>query len=228
MAWHFKYVINILKINHPLNSRSETTLGNCLVGNKYLPFFLQTFDVSLIVAKKLFVDEWRQFQIVKIVTSKTLCTLISWWSFLFKFFETASFGCLNSFLIAAACFITDSRDSKISKAFYKDKFAPSLNNLCCMRSWFIPHTKWSLNIESKEWPYSQYWLSLLSSAIYCDTLSPVFLLHMLNWSLSAIGFLFVFSWFAIKITNLLKVFSTGFTGPVCPLNNQYISIRQDV
>ena len=143
-------------------------------------------------------------------------------------FETASFGCLNSFLIAAACFITDSRDSKISKAFYKDRFAPSLNNLCCMRSWFIPHTKWSLNIESKEWPYSQYWLSLLSSAIYCDTLSPVFLLHMLNWSLSAIGFLFVFSWFAIKITNLLKVFSTGFTGPVCPLNNQYISIRQDV
>ena len=143
-------------------------------------------------------------------------------------FETASYGYLNSFLIAAACFITDSRDSKISKACYKDKFAPSLKNLCCMWSWFIPHIKWSLNIESKELLYSQYWLSLLSSAIYCDTLSPVFLLRMLNWSLSAIGFLFGFSWFSIKITKLSKVFSTGFAGPVCPLNNQYIFIQQDV
>ena len=99
-------------------------------------------------------------------------------------FETASFIYLNSFWIAAACFIADSRDSKMSMAFCKDNFAPSLNNFCCMRSWFIPHTKLSLYIDSKESPCLHYWLSLLSSAMYCYLLSPVFLLHMLNTEIS--------------------------------------------
>ena len=146
----------------------------------------------------------------------------------YSIFETVSFSCWNSFWITAACFITDSRDSEMSMAFCRDKFPPSLNNLCCVRSWFIPHTKRSLNTESKESPYSQYWLSLLSSAMYCDTLSPVFLLRMLNWNLSAIGFLFGFSWFVIKVTNSSNVFSMGFAGVASPLNNQYVSIPQDV
>ena len=123
-------------------------------------------------------------------------------------FETASFRCLNSFWIADACFIVDSRDSEKSMAF-------------------IPHTKRSLNIESKESPYSQYWLSLLSSAMYCDTLSPLFLLRMLNWDLSAIRFLFGFSWFVIEVTNSSNNFYKGFAGAVSPLNNRYVSTPKD-
>ena len=138
-------------------------------------------------------------------------------------FETVSFGCLHSFRIAAACFIADSRDSEMSMTFSKDKFAFSLNKLCCVRSWFIPHTKRSLKIESKESLYSQYWLSLLS-LLWCT----VFLFHMLNWNLSAIGFLFGFWWFAIKVANSSNVFSTGFAGAVSPLNNWCVPIPQDV
>ena len=92
---------------------------------------------------------------------------------------------------------------------------------------FIPHTKRSLNIESKESPYSQYWLSLLSSAMYCDTLSPLFLLRMLNWDLSTIRFLFGFSWFVIKVTNSSNNFYKGFAGAISPLNNRYVYTPQD-
>ena len=157
-----------------------------------------------------------------------LCRLSHWKHFALWFldevfcsiFETASFICLNSFWIAAACFIADSRDSKMSMAFCKDNFAPSLNNLCCMRSWFIPHTKLSLNIDSKESPCLQYWLSLLSSAMYCYLLSPVFLLRMLNTEISQqLDSFLDFSWFVIKVTDLLNAFSTGFAGAFSPLNN---------
>ena len=140
--------------------------------------------------------------------------------FFYSILETVSFGCLNWFWITTAWFIADSRDSVMSMDFCKDKFAPSFNNLCCVQSWFIPHTKRSLNVESEETPYLQYWPSLLSSAMYCHSISPVFLLRKLNWNLSAIGFFFGFSWFAIKVTTTSKVFSRGFAGAVNPLNNR--------
>ena len=113
-------------------------------------------------------------------------------------FEIASFGWLNSFWIAAVCFITD---SEMPMTFCKEKSAPSLNNLCCVWWWFIPHTEWSLNIESKELPYSQFWWSGLSSAMYYDTLSSVFLQCMLTLNLSGIGFLFGFSWIVMLVTH---------------------------
>ena len=64
--------------------------------------------------------------------------------------------------------------------------------------------------------------------MYCDTLSHVFLLRMLNWNLSVIGFLFGYSWFVIKVTKSSKVFSKEVAGAVSPLNNRYVSIPQDV
>ena len=46
--------------------------------------------------------------------------------------------------------------SEMYLAFGSNKFASLLNNLCYVQSWFIPHTKWSLNMEFGELPYSQY------------------------------------------------------------------------
>ena len=45
---------------------SETTLGECLMGNDDLAFFRQTLDVChLFLQKKtFFVDEWTRFRIV--------------------------------------------------------------------------------------------------------------------------------------------------------------------
>ena len=61
-------------------------------------------------------------------------------------------------------FIADSRHSEMSIGFRKDKFPSSINNVSCVWSWFVPHTKWSRNMKSKELPYWQYWLSLRSCA----------------------------------------------------------------
>ena len=116
-------------------------------------------------------------------------------------FETDSAANFNSFCIIADRLIADSSDKEMSIAFCSVRFAPLLSRHCCVRSWLIPQTKRSHNILSNESPYSQYWLSLLNSAIYCEMLSPNFLLHMFKTNLSAIGFLLRFSWFAIKVTS---------------------------
>ena len=127
----------------------ENTLEECLIGIDNLAFFCKLLTCVPYFCKKSILSQWMGHDF-------RLCGLSHWKHFALWFldevfcsiFETVSFGCLNSFWIAVVCFIADSRCSEMSMAFCKDKFAPSLHNLCCVRSWFIPHTKRSLNIES--------------------------------------------------------------------------------
>ena len=110
-----------------------------------VPYFCQK--------KTFFADEWTRVRIVWIVTSKTLCTQIPRWSFL-RLSHSVAYIHSGSLLLVLE--MIDSRDGEMSMTFSKDTFAFSLNKLCCGRSWFIPHTKRSLKIESKESLYSQY------------------------------------------------------------------------
>ena len=114
----------------------------------------------------------------------------------------------------ADCLIADSSDKEMSIAFCSVRFAPLLSRHCCIQSWLTPQTKQSRNILSNESPYLLYWLNLLNSAIYCEMLSPNFLLHMLKTNYSRIGFLLEFSWFVIKVTSSMNVLSIGFLGVV--------------
>ena len=110
-----------------------------------VPYFCQK--------KKFFADECTRVRIVWIVTSKTFCTLIPRWVFL-RLSHLVAYIHSGSLLLVLE--MIDSRDGEMSMTFSKDKFAFSLSKLCCARSWFIPHTKRSLKIESKESLYSQY------------------------------------------------------------------------
>ena len=98
---------------------NEDSFWNWIERND-VAYFLLTFDVCPLFLKNIFLSvNGDVISDCVIVTPETFCTLISRWSLLLNFWD-----CLiwlrNSFWIAAACFIADSRASEMSMSFCKD------------------------------------------------------------------------------------------------------------
>lgn len=112
------YIENISTTEFSFKIDSEIALEACLTGSDGLAFFLQSFDEWPLLLKKKhsFSINGQDFGLCRLSHLKHFAL---WFleKVFYSLFETASFGCLNSFWMAATYFIADSRDSKMSLAF---------------------------------------------------------------------------------------------------------------